>query len=118
MKFFFFFIFFCELVFANDYHIWVHGSRDARYILSDQWHEVRHVLKKNHLNELTIGLKYEDDFGLYQMFNPSPYKINFFYWGIKQGESGSSRDGRLSGSARKSAGQSLYKMLSFIVSKN
>lgn len=110
----FFLFLFCSLssMEKNEYHIWVNGSRHAKYLPEDQIHSLSSYFRKCELTEKNGS--YKGYFGSYSMMNPGPSKINYFYWGLES----LSRDGRLSANARKEAGKALFQILNNITSRN
>lgn len=110
----FFLFLFCSLssMEKNEYHIWVHGSRHAKYLPGDQIHSLSSYFRKCELTENNGS--YKGYFGSYSIAEPKSSKINYFYWGIES----LSRDGRLSANARKQAGQALFKILKNIFEKD
>ena len=110
----FFLFLFCSLssMQKNEYHIWVHGSRHAKYLPGDQIHSLSSYFRKCELSKES-DYKYKGYFNNYLIADPKPSKINCFYWGIE-----SSRDGRLSANARKEAGKALFQILKNIFENN
>jgi hypothetical protein len=108
----FFLFLFCSLssMEKNEYHIWVHGSRHAQYVFTDQMHSLGSYFRKCELQKSNNYNKYKGYFGNYLIVDPKPSKINYFYWGVDS----SSKDGRLSANARKEAGKALFEILNSI----